>query len=175
VELDLGELHVRPLIERDAPLLVEATRAESGRALWGSQPVGPYSLDDARSALQAWNSPNGQQRSFGVRRGSVLVGALGLMLDGPGSAELAYWLRPEERGRGIALRALRGMTEWAHHSLGIPRLWLEINPENAPSLRLAQRAGYDLEQRLPNHCRSWTSADVEQDSWHDCLVWVHAG
>lgn len=174
MELDLGDVRVRPLAERDAPLLVEATRAESGRALWGARPVGPYSLSDARSALRDWNPHTGRQESFGVRRGSVLVGALGLMFDGPGSAELAYWIRPEERGRGIAQRAVQGITTWAHDDLGIVRLWLEINPENAPSLRLARRAGYHLERRLPRHCRCWTSEDAEQDSWHDCLIWVHA-
>jgi RimJ/RimL family protein N-acetyltransferase len=54
-----------------------------------------------------------------------------------------------------------------------PRVWLEIEPGNEPSLRLAQRAGYHFEQRLSQHCRDWSSEDAEQDSWHDCLIWAH--
>jgi RimJ/RimL family protein N-acetyltransferase len=173
VELDLDGLRLRPLSDRDAPLLVEATRQESGRSLWGPHPVGPYAPSDARSALRAWDPGAGQQRSYGLLRGARLIGALGLMPDGPGSAELAYWVRPEERGHGIAARAVRSFTGWAHDNLGIARLWLEINPENAPSLRVAQRSGYLLEQRLPRHCRSWTDEDPEHDTWHDCLVWIH--
>jgi hypothetical protein len=34
-------------------------------------------------------------------------------------------------------------------------------------------AGYRLEQRLPRHCRVWTSDDPDRDTWHDCLIWVH--
>lgn len=55
VELDLGDLRLRTLTlaDEDAALLVEATRAASASALWGPHPAGPYSLEAARSALQA--------------------------------------------------------------------------------------------------------------------------
>jgi RimJ/RimL family protein N-acetyltransferase len=169
VELTLDELRIRTLSESDAPLLVEATTVEQGRSLWGHRPVGPYSPADAQAALRAWE----QDISFGVLRGERMVAAVGVMPDGPGSAELAYWVRPEERGRGLAVRAVRAMTAWAHQDGGFTRLWLEINPANQPSLVVAERAGYTYESRLPAHCRSWTHEDPEQDSWHDCLIWVH--
>ncbi|MFJ8465591.1 GNAT family N-acetyltransferase [Streptomyces swartbergensis] len=92
------------------------------------------------------------------------------MPDCPGSVELAYWTRPEERGRGIASRAAHAVTLWAHHALDATRAWLEINPRNEPSLRLAQHVGYHFEQRLLRHCRDWSSEDAEHDSWHDCLI-----
>jgi RimJ/RimL family protein N-acetyltransferase len=148
---------LRRLTEQDAPLLVEATRAETRRSLWGYEPAGPYTLADARAALRAWDKDS----SYGVFDGDRLVAAVGLMPDGPDSAELAYWVRPEERGRGIASRALTTMTAQAHRD-GFTRLWLEINPTNTASLRVAARAGYTFEERLPNHCRG-----------HDCLIWVH--
>lgn len=81
--------------------------------------------------------------------------------------------RPEERDRGIASLAVQAITLWAHHTLDAPRIWLEINPRNQPSLRLTRHAGYHLEQRLPSHCRDWSSEDAEHDSWHDCLIWTH--
>jgi [ribosomal protein S5]-alanine N-acetyltransferase len=95
------------------------------------------------------------------------------MLDGPQTAELAYWVRPDERRRGVAGRGVAAVTEWAHQNAGLTRIWLEINPDNTASLRVAERAGYHLEQRLPQHCRSWISEDPQQDTWHDCLIWVH--
>ena len=172
MELDLGDLRLRTLTTKDAALLVEATRAESAPALWGPRPAGPYSLEDARSALQAWDPHRRRQISVGALQGARLVAALGLMLDGPHSAELAYWVRPEQRRRGIALRSVEALTTWAHTTAGLARIWLEIDPDNTPSLQLAQRAGYRLEQRLPRHCRAWTS-DPDHDSWHDCLIWLH--
>jgi RimJ/RimL family protein N-acetyltransferase len=175
MELDLGDLHLRTLTGEDAALLVEATRAEPGRALWGPQPAGPYLLEDARAALRAWDPDRHGQVSVGVLDGARLVGALGLMPDGPHSAELAYWVRPEDRRRGIALRGVQALTVWAHGSAGLSRVWLEIDPDNTPSLRLARRAGYRLERRLPRHCRAWTSDDPAHDTWHDCLIWTHTG
>ena len=91
----------------------------------------------------------------------------------PGSAELAYWIRPGQRGRSIASLAVQAVTIWAHRSLAIPRIWLAIDPGNEPSLRVAQRAGYHFGQRLPRHCRDWATEDAGDDSWHDCLLWAH--
>jgi RimJ/RimL family protein N-acetyltransferase len=172
--LDLdGGLHLRVLGTEDAALLVEATSGESARSLWDAKPAGPYSLRDGQAALSAWNPELGGQFSVGILDGRRLVGAVGLMPDRPGSAELAYWVRPQQRGRGIASRAVQATTLWAHRSLAIGRIWLEIRPGNEPSLRLARRAGCRFERRLPRHCRDFSCEDAERDSWHDCLIWAH--
>jgi RimJ/RimL family protein N-acetyltransferase len=172
-QLEMGDLRLRTLSPDDAALLVEATRYEQARALWGPRPAGPYSLDDARMALRQWDPARGEQASYGVLRADRLVAAVGLMLDGPQSAELAYWVRPEERRRGIGLRSVDALTAWAHRGAGLARLWLEIDPGNTASLELARRAGYRLEQRLPRHCRAWLAEDPERDQWHDCLIFTH--
>jgi RimJ/RimL family protein N-acetyltransferase len=174
LKLNLGNgLHMRTLVADDAALLAEATSGESEPALWGPRPAGPYSLHDGQAALSAWDPDAGGQFSVGVLHGQQLLGAVGLMPDHPGSVELAYWIRPEQRRRGIASQAVHAATLWTHRSLAIPRIWLEIEPGNEPSLRLAQRAGYHFEQRLCQHCRDWSSEDAEHDSRHDCLIWAH--
>jgi RimJ/RimL family protein N-acetyltransferase len=174
LDLSLGDgLRMRVLAEDDAALLAEATSGESASSLWGPRPVGPYSLQDGRTALAAWDPAAGGQFSIGVLHGQRLLGAVGLMPDGQGGIEMAYWTRPEERDQGIASRAVEAATRWTHSSLDISRVWLEINPGNERSLRLAQRVGYHFEQRLPRHCRNWSSEDAEHDSWHDCLIWAH--
>lgn len=170
MDLDLDGLRVRTLAAGDADLLVEATRAEPGRALWGPHPAGPYSPADASAALRAWEA---EQVSYGVLDGALLVAALGLMPSGPGEAELAYWVRPERRREGLGRRAVRAVTDWAHAHAGLARVWLEIDPDNAPSRRLAEGAGYRFEERLPRHCRSWLADDPAADAWHDCLIWTH--
>jgi RimJ/RimL family protein N-acetyltransferase len=172
-DLDLGGgLRLRALAAADAAMLAEATSEEPGRSLWGAYPAGPYSLRDARAALAAWDPAAGGQFSLGILRGGRLLGAVGLMPDRPGSVELAYWVRPAERRRGLAARAVLAVTPWAHRNLAA-RIWLEIEPGNEPSLRLARRTGYRFEQRIPRHCRDWIDEDAERDSWHDCLIWVH--
>jgi len=176
VDLDLGDdLRLRALADSDAALLAEATSGEKAPSLWGAHPAGPYSLGDAQAALAAWDPGAGGQFSLGILRGQRLIGAVGLVPDSPGSIELAYWVRPEERGKGVASRAVAAATLWAHRELAASRIWLEIEPGNEPSLRLAQRAGYRFEQRISQHCRDWAGEDADRDSWHDCLIWVHAG
>jgi RimJ/RimL family protein N-acetyltransferase len=176
LNLDLGDgLYMRVLVPGDAAFLAEATSGESAPSLWGPRPAGPYSLHDGQAALAAWDPAAGGQFSVGVLRGQQLLGAVGLMPDHPGSAELAYWIRPEQRGRGIASRAVTAATVWAYSSLGLARIWLEIQPGNEPSLRVAQRAGYRFERRLARHCRDWSSEDAKHDSWHDCLIWAGPG
>jgi len=174
VDLDLGDdLRLRTLAAADAAVLAEATSGEPGASLWGPHPVGRYTLRDAHAALAAWDPAAGGQFCLGIMAGPRLLGAVGLMPDRPGSIELAYWVRPEERGNGLGSRAVRAATRWAHQGLAAPRIWLEIEPGNQPSLRLARRAGYRFEQRIPRHCRDWASDDAERDTWHDCLIWVH--
>lgn len=173
MDLHLDGLWVRTLTPQDADLLVEATREESARALWDALPAGPYTLADAQAALQAWDHRSAGQVSYGVLHGSRLVAAVGLMPDGAEAAELAYWVRPDQRRRGYGRRAVQAVTQWAHRDAGLRRVWLEINPTNAPSLRLAERAGYRFAERLPRHCRSWIAHDPRLDVWHDCLIWVH--
>jgi len=58
------------------------------------------------------------------------------------TAELGYIVAPEARGRGIAARALRLLTEWSFDELGLERVELRIDPANLPSLRLAEKLGY---------------------------------
>ncbi|MGH6656671.1 MAG: GNAT family N-acetyltransferase [Actinocrinis sp.] len=172
-----GGLRLRTLTSRDADLIVEATRAETRAALWGPRPTGPYSLADAQSALDDWSGLTDGQVSYGVldqsSDGPRLVGAVGVMPDAPRSAELAYWVRPECRRRGIGLRAVRAVTWWAHEQAGVRRVWLEINPDNDPSRALALRAGFRFEERIAGHCRSWVEDDPARDVRHDCLIWIH--
>jgi RimJ/RimL family protein N-acetyltransferase len=173
--LDVGvdELRLRTLTTADAELLVEATHRESARSLWGACPAGPYSAAAALAVLREWDPRSADQVSVGVFAGDILVGAVGLMADGADSAELAYWVRPERRRLGIGVRGVAAVTRWAHNRAGLRRVWLEINPVNAASLRLAERAGYRFAERRPRHCRSWRHEDPERDVWHDCLIWTH--
>lgn len=185
-----GGLRLRTLTLEDAGLVAEATRAETSRSPWDACPVGPYGPADARAALRGWQPGRARQVSYGLIGDGRPLAAFGLMFDddlpaerpdAPGDgpdgavlgAELAYWVRPENRRRGLALRGVRALTGWAHGAAGLPRLWLEINPADAPSRRLAARAGYLLQRRLARHCRDRRTADPALDTWHDCLIWSH--
>jgi RimJ/RimL family protein N-acetyltransferase len=60
-------------------------------------------------------------------------------------AEIGYIVSPQARGRGIATRALRLVTDYALGEVGLARVQLLINSDNTPSLRVAERSGYARE------------------------------
>jgi RimJ/RimL family protein N-acetyltransferase len=57
-------------------------------------------------------------------------------------AEIGYVVAREARGRGIATRALKLVTDHGLGKLALDRVQLLIDAENEPSLRVAERCGY---------------------------------
>ncbi|MFF1370547.1 GNAT family N-acetyltransferase [Streptomyces virginiae] len=62
----------------------------------------------------------------------------------PEGTELGYALGPAHRGRGLAARAVRVMAAYAFEELGVDRVILELEAENASSVGVATRAGFRL-------------------------------
>jgi RimJ/RimL family protein N-acetyltransferase len=60
-------------------------------------------------------------------------------------AEAGYVVASPARGRGIATRALRLLTDWAFEELALERIELRIDTSNPASDRVAERAGYTRE------------------------------
>jgi len=60
-------------------------------------------------------------------------------------AEAGYIVASHARGRGVATRALRLLTDWALDELPLERIELFIDVENSPSEVVAQRCGYTRE------------------------------
>jgi RimJ/RimL family protein N-acetyltransferase len=57
-------------------------------------------------------------------------------------AELGYIVAPAHRGRGVAGRALGLLARWAIRDAGVLRLELRIEPANAASIAVAERASF---------------------------------
>jgi RimJ/RimL family protein N-acetyltransferase len=166
VDADLGAgLRFRRLTGKDAPLLVEATAAETAPALWGPSPPGPYTLTDATEALDEWSA---DQVSFGLLKGDRLLAAFGLMAE----AEICYWTPPIHRRNGYAAIGLRFLAAWSHEQAGLEQVWLEIQPGNEASQRVAERAGFGFARRLADHCETW-EAGRPTGARHDCLIFLH--
>jgi RimJ/RimL family protein N-acetyltransferase len=67
---------------------------------------------------------------------------------GPGIVELSYGIAPPARGRGIATRAARLAAGWALTEGGFSRVELRIPESHAASRRVAEKAGFQLEERF---------------------------
>jgi RimJ/RimL family protein N-acetyltransferase len=55
---------------------------------------------------------------------------------------VSYWLAREARGRGVATRAVRILTNWAFATLGLYELRLWAHVDNVGSRTVAERSGF---------------------------------
>ena len=67
------------------------------------------------------------------------------------AGELSYWLVPEARGRGLASAAVRLMLSSVVPATGVRSVVLDIEDDNAASMRLAERLG--AERRRPSRVK----------------------
>jgi RimJ/RimL family protein N-acetyltransferase len=100
--------------------------------------------------------------AWAVLDGNTVVGQVGLRrVDlAEGLAAVSYWVVPVARGRRVAPRALRALTEWTFGTLGLHRLALSHSTANVASCRVAQRAGFAAEGTKRGEGR-------HADGWHD--------
>ena len=150
-ELTDAVVRLRPLLPGDAADMASASGAEADAyVVWG--PVaGP--IDERRAALFVTDFERSRQRGQKIAFALLdeqggFVGSVLLMKSGLDEAELAYWVKMEARGHGYATRALRLLSDWAL-DLNFRHVWLEIEPHNRPSARVAAKAGFlPSERRL---------------------------
>ncbi|MGV9348008.1 GNAT family N-acetyltransferase [Streptomyces spiralis] len=62
----------------------------------------------------------------------------------PEGTELGYAVGPAHRGQGLAVRAVRVMAAYAFEQLGAEQVILELEAENAASVAVATKAGFEL-------------------------------
>ena len=142
----------RPLTLRfpepaDADALHEAVRESiEGLHRWMAWCAMDYSLDDAAR----WIAAQPAAREAGTAFEFVVLGDRGRFLGccglneidrGCRMANLGYWVRSSETGRGIATRAARWVADWAFLNTDLQRLEILVATGNEPSLAVARKAG----------------------------------
>lgn len=136
----------------DASFLADASNDPAVERYNGPLPKTPAdALEAIRSFERGWrsfevdNDPTGTAFAIVDAAPGELVGMCGI--DGWSTtnvAQFGYWLVEPARGRGLATRAVRLMTDWLFE-LGAARVFLTIKPENVASAAVARRAGFVYE------------------------------
>lgn len=93
--------------------------------------------------------------------GGLCLGRISLFAHRAGNAEIGIILCRAAQGKGLAGEALELVAQHAFATLGVVRLWADVDPDNAPSLRLFERRGFVREARL--HA-NWTTHIGVRDS-----------
>jgi RimJ/RimL family protein N-acetyltransferase len=108
----------------------------------------PYREAEARAYLQrvADGWATGTHASFAIvdaGDGRMLGTAALMALDAaPSAAEIGYVLAAPARGRGAVTRTVQLLAGWAFGTLGLERLELHIDRDNAASCAVAARTGF---------------------------------
>jgi [ribosomal protein S5]-alanine N-acetyltransferase len=149
--IECGACRLRPWVASDEASLVEHANS---RAVWlnlRDRFPHPYTVADARAwfSVVANESP---VQHLAIEVDGEAAGGLGIELGSDVqrcSAEIGYWLGEQYWGRGIMSAALVGMTDYAwEHFPAVERIFALPYARNAASVRVLEKAGYELEGRL---------------------------
>jgi len=183
--LDVPELvgagfRLRGVRESDAPRIHEGT-AEATTQRWLGHKPAPYTLDDAHDYVERRHelAASGQCVTWAIvgPDDDQILGTVLWFNWTPGvECEIGYWTHHEARGRGLATKAARLVTDHVFETLGVKRVTLCAAVENTASRRVAEALGfrqYGVE-RYGAHVRDgWVDMalyDVTAAEW-----WAAAG
>ena len=111
--------------------------------------------------LDGWH--DGSRAGFAIEAHDAQFLGLGMFvqLDWDGrQGEIGYVVGPRARGRGVATRTLRLLTDWGFSQLELERIELWIDVTNKASEHVAERAGYVREGVLRSY---WFKEDIRGD------------
>jgi len=109
----------------------------------------PYTHDDAVWWVDANKKIDKPTNSLAIVIEGKVVGGIGIILGNDIyriSAEIGYWLGEAYWGKGIMPEAVKAMTDYVFKNFPeIIRIWAGIFEYNKASMRVLEKAGYQLE------------------------------
>ena len=140
---------------KDGTLLLNAYQVEDAEAhLEGEDEemrrrfdaVRPATLEETRQAMRRWiegRRTGAPMFAYAIRRRSgPLIGGCELRMRSAVSANVSYWIFPQFRRRGYALRALSLLCDAASSVGELERLEARVAPDNVASRRVLDKANF---------------------------------
>ncbi len=141
-------LVLSPFVPEDAPDLLDlALESATEIRPWMRWTDSVTDLTGASAMILEWERQwfSEEGFAFGARDAAsgrmVGGGSLNQFNRKNAFANLAYWVRTGERGRGIAPRLTRMLSQFGFEHLGLNRVEILMEPANTASLRVAEKAG----------------------------------
>ena len=155
VTLNVGDITLRPLRLRDRAQwnLVRAANREWLTPWEATVPNSPDTADLPPTFRQMVRFHNreakaGRAYSFAIFLGKNFIGQItlgGVMFGALRGGHIGYWIDRTYASRGYTTDAVDALTTFAFTRLFLHRIEINIRPENAPSIRVAEKAGYHFE------------------------------
>ena len=126
----------------DAPAL-EAAWADPTIRLWNPPPDSADATSWIMRCEERWSLR--LSVDFVIDVDGEVGGEVGLrnFTTDPDRAELGVWVGSQHRGRGLGVRSVEAVTEWAQDGLGLAQLWCRTAAGNHQAIGLFEKAGWD--------------------------------
>ena len=150
-----GSVVLRLRSDADLPAVVEACQdPEIPRWTRVPDPYGEWEAREwAGEAERQHEAGEGLHLLIVDARDDRLLGSIGVHRIDPEErrCDIGYWLAREARGRGAMTRAVRLLSAWAFDELLVERIEIVVDPGNAASRAVAERAGFTFEGVLRSY------------------------
>ena len=167
--LETARLRLRPFepgdIDAYAPMVGDA---ETMRFIGG----GPQTRLEADRSL-AFLRDHWERMGFGLwaaeeKATGALVGRIGLLQPDGWPGLEAGWLVARARwGEGFATEGGRASLEWGFARLGADRILSLIRPENAASIRVAEKLGERFDRRIDFRGHAVSVYAIDRETWEN--------
>lgn len=140
--LETARLVLRPVRMADADALLPSFRDPDTMRYWAHPPIS--TLDEMRAIL-ARNLPpqNRAGASFAITRdGGTAIGCVNFYSERDAMSGLGYILDKASWGQGYVAEAVAAATDYGFSEFKLHRIWLEIDPKNTGSIRVAEKCGF---------------------------------
>lgn len=142
--LESERLQLRPFVEADVAAM---------RRVYGDPQVmrwvgyGPIATEDGVRGMLAQYATHQRAHGFAFwavieRASGELIGDAGLALTGAGEIEMGYTLARDRWGAGLGTEVALLCSHTALHVLGYPQVRALVEPENAASRHVLEKAGF---------------------------------
>jgi ribosomal-protein-serine acetyltransferase len=146
-ELTDGTIAIRayvPGIEWAVLEAAEESLAEIGPTMrtWRDGASWDKAARHVAESIQAWQTGDWYDFAITNAASGAFLGRVGIdRISQDGTANVGYWVRTSQTGRGVATAAVRLIARFAFEDLGLRRLELHIAVGNLASQRVAEKVG----------------------------------
>jgi RimJ/RimL family protein N-acetyltransferase len=170
MELSTERLQLRELDESDAAAC-NAYESDPEVVRWQSHGVRTLAESAAYIRKVRAEQADFPRRLFDLavvrRDGDELIGRCGLLVDEPETREgtLFYILRRDQWSRGYMTEAARALVGFGFRQLGLHRVYVDCDPRNTASIRVAEKLGMRREAHFVENARL-------KGEWCDSLIYA---
>lgn len=136
-------LILRPTTADDVAGIAIAGGEASIRSLpwFGNAFESAWAVDWVKRARQEWEAGRNRTLSILDVRGAYL-GSVNLGPLKENAMEVAYWILPDARRKGIATEAVCAVLNWARESFPGVKLWAKTRIDNVASQKVLSKCGF---------------------------------